>query len=210
MQPHVRTFGRIAFRHGGAEARQQARQQARVGQARHVAQPHRLGRQQGRGHQLDGGILGAGNGDVPVKRVSALNGDAIHNASVSTRRPTGAESRFYMTDSAWQRFFAGRSGLVRPGLAAFGGRRLFLDSGSLAPAQVFAQRLLQGFGTGIAMVLRRGAMHRLRRGLFVFAHGRSLEKPRQNASMTIFRPISTFCFVIAKSLAIGGPLSSPY
>ena len=61
----------------GAKTLQQARQEARIGQPRHVGKSQRfVGKQAGR-HQLDGGILGAADGDLTMQPRAAGDGDAI-------------------------------------------------------------------------------------------------------------------------------------
>ena len=61
-----------------AEFRQQAGQGGDVGEARHVGEDQRLVGQEARDHQRQGGVLGAGNGNFPVKRVAAGKPDPVH------------------------------------------------------------------------------------------------------------------------------------
>ena len=64
---------------------QDADQLLDIGQMRHVLQRQRIVRQERCDHQRQGGVLGAGNRDDPVKLVATGNSDAIHDRSSSGR-----------------------------------------------------------------------------------------------------------------------------
>ena len=69
----------VTLGHFDAELAQQLTQEPGVRQARHIGQQQGLIRQDRGGHQLDGGVLGAADGNVPEKLGAALNGDAVHD-----------------------------------------------------------------------------------------------------------------------------------
>ena len=70
--------------HADAELHQQIAHPADVGEARHVAQRHRLVGQQRRGHQFQRRILGAADGNFTLEAVAAPYPDSVHFPS---RRP---------------------------------------------------------------------------------------------------------------------------
>ncbi len=105
MQQGFLAIGALRFSNLGAETRQQTPQQAGIGQTRHVGQAYRFGGQQGGGHQLDGRILRARNGDVSEERAAALDSDTIHKPACNSNLcAKAANTRFYMTLGGTQYF----------------------------------------------------------------------------------------------------------
>ena len=58
-----------------------------IGEMRHVFQGQRIVGQERCDHQRQSSVLGAGNGDDPLKLISAYDPDAIHETSRTGRRP---------------------------------------------------------------------------------------------------------------------------
>jgi hypothetical protein len=78
--PHVRRgIGALAV-DGVVEAvvAQDAGQQVDVGEVGNVLEGEPVGGQQAGDHQRQGGVLGAGNGDLALERLAAGDGDTVH------------------------------------------------------------------------------------------------------------------------------------
>ncbi len=61
-----------------AQTPEQHPEKAGVGQARHVGQPQGLVGEQAGGHQLDGRVLGAADGDLAVQPRAAGDDNTVH------------------------------------------------------------------------------------------------------------------------------------
>ena len=123
--------------HLDPEADQQLGHGAHIGQAGHIGQGQGLRRQQRRRHQLQGGILGAANGDFPLEGVAAADANSVHGGCCSGQPPSGKAGLF----GRFRGGFRGLCGIVfgRGGFAAF---------------QVGPKRLGQLFGGGFGHVTR--------------------------------------------------------
>ena len=64
-----------------AEAAQDIGHEGDIGQPRHIGQHQRLVAQQAGGHERQGGVLGAADGDFTLEPGAALDANAIHNPS---------------------------------------------------------------------------------------------------------------------------------
>ena len=128
-----------------------------VRQPRHVGQGQGFGRQQRRRHQLQGGILGAADGDFPFQRVAAADPDAVHDLSNERKRgcsrgpgPRKAGQKAGLTSVFQGRFGELLGRLRRPFGAGFW--RGLGSRGFFSPLEVGPE--------GRGQLFRRGSGHR--------------------------------------------------
>ena len=81
VEQRLLPVGAIALRDLDAEFLEQATEEFRIRQPRHVGQQQRLIGQDRSGHQLEGGVLGAADRNGSVQTGAAGDGDAVHVVS---------------------------------------------------------------------------------------------------------------------------------
>ena len=92
-----------------AEAFEQFGHGPHIGQPRHIGEDERLGRQQRRRHQLQGGILGAADGDFARQAGAAANANPVHGLPLEGPKTmlVARAVSLRQTESTWRETAAG-------------------------------------------------------------------------------------------------------